>query len=293
MFSGSWVAIITPFTADGSVDYAAWARLLEFHASHGTHGIIIAGSTGEAAALSDAELLQLTQQACMQLAGRVPVVVGAGCQTTAATVARVTWLSQLPIAGLMVVTPCYLRPTQQGLYLHYAAVDAATRLPIMLYNVPARTAVDLLPATVARLAELPNIRAIKEAVPEISRIEDLAARCPDGFAILSGDDPTACEAVLAGARGVVSVTANVAPATVAAVMNAALAGQAREARQLDARVAQLHTSLFVEPNPIPVKWAVAQLGLVQPLMRLPLTTLSLECQAPLKSILQRAGVLSE
>src|SRR3984885_2012737 len=213
MFSGSLVAIVTPMRPDGAVDFDAWGRLIDFHAHAGTSGIVVGGTTGESATLSDAELGELTQRACALARGRMAVIAGAGPSSTAATVARVRWLSGLPVDALLVVTPAYNRPSQEGLYLHYAAVAAAARKPLLLYNVPARTAVDMLPPTVARLAQLPGIAGIKEAVPEVARVRELLERCPARFVVLSGDDATACASLAAGARGVLSVTANLPPCT--------------------------------------------------------------------------------
>lgn len=274
MFSGSLVAAITPMRHDDTIDFDAWSRLIDFHAAHGTSGVVVGGTTGESAALTDAELDELTSRACERAAGRLQVIAGAGTSNTAASVARAARLSRLGVAALLVVTPAYVRPTQQGLFRHFEAVAQASAVPLILYNVPSRTAVDLLPQTVARLAVLPRIAAIKEAVASMERIEQLVALAPPGFAVLSGDDATAREAVARGARGVISVTANVAPRQVAAMIAAALAGDTRRAAELDARLAGLHEALFVEPNPIPAKWIASRLlGLVPPGIRLPLTPL--------------------
>jgi 4-hydroxy-tetrahydrodipicolinate synthase len=291
MFSGSLVAIVTPLHSDGTLDFEAWARLLDWHLANGTRGIVIGGTTGESATLTDAELRELTLRACAQLAGRLPVLVGAGSSSTAATVARVAWLSQLPVDALLLVTPAYNRPPQQGLYLHFAAAAGAAGKPIVLYNVPARTAVDLQPATVGRLAALRGIVGIKEAVPEAARVRELVAATPAGFVVLSGDDASAREAIGAGARGVISVTANVAPRAMSEMVATALAGERVRAQQLDARLAALHRELFVEANPIPVKWLLAEQGLIGPALRLPLTPLALEFQARVRSAGQAAGVL--
>lgn len=274
MFSGSLVAVITPMRPDTSVDFAAWERLIDLHLANGTNGIVVGGTTGESATITDAELRELTQRACAQVRGRIPVIAGAGTSSTATTVERVRWLSELPLDGLLVVTPAYVRPTQEGLYLHYAAVAEAARKPVLLYNVPARTAVDLQPQTVGRLSQLSIIAGVKEAVPGAERITDLLGSCREDFAILSGDDATAREAIEAGARGVISVTANVAPRAMADMVASALRGDRPLAERLDARLAGLHRALFIEPNPIPVKWAVAQGGLIADGIRLPLTPLS-------------------
>jgi 4-hydroxy-tetrahydrodipicolinate synthase len=288
MFSGSLVAVVTPMRADTSVDFDAWARLIELHLAAGTNGIIVGGTTGESATLADAELRELTQRACEQVRGRIPVLVGAGTSSTATTVERVRWLSELPVDGLLVVTPAYNRPTQEGLYLHYAAVAEAARKPVILYNVPGRTAVDMKPETVSRLSQLSSIVGVKEAVPGRERVAELLGRCRADFVILSGDDATACEAILAGAHGVISVTANVAPRAMAGMVASALRRDLADARQLDARLAPLHRELFIEPNPIPAKWALAATGLIGGGIRLPLTPLSPACHATVRAALRAA-----
>ena len=290
-FSGSLVAIVTPMRPDGAIDREAWARLLDFHLANGTNGIVVGGTSGESATLREAELRELVEHACAQVRGRIPVLAGAGTSSTASTVERVGWLSELPIDGLLLVTPAYNRPTQEGLYQHFAAAATAARRPIVLYNVPSRTAVDLLPATVARLARVAGIVGVKEAVPQMSRVRELIEVTPKGFAVLSGDDATAREALGCGARGVISVTANVAPRAMSDMVAAALAGDAGRARQLDAPLAGLHRELFVEANPIPVKWTLAQMGLIGPALRLPLTPLAEGCQAQLRAAARAAGVL--
>lgn len=290
MFSGSLVAAITPMRHDGTIDPEAWRRLIDFHASHGTSALVVGGTTGESAALTDDELVELTRQAVQHAAGRLPIIAGAGTSSTAVSVARAARLSQLGVAGLLVVTPAYVRPTQEGLYRHFEAIAAASRVPVILYNVPSRTAVDLLPATVVRLAALPRIVALKEAVGSMERVRELVQRAPPGFTILSGDDPTAREAVAAGARGVVSVTANVAPRQVADMIAAALAGDRQRAAELDARLAGLHEALFIEPNPIPAKWIAMKLGLAPAGIRLPLTPLEPLHEAPLRRAMMAAGI---
>jgi len=290
MFSGSYVAIVTPMRADGAVDYGAWERLLELHVAQGTRGIVVGGTTGESPTLLDAELRELVTRARDQLRGRAQLLAGAGTSSTAATVERAAWIGALGVDALLVVTPAYNKPTQEGLFQHYRAVAAASPVPLMLYNVPGRTAVDMLPQTVARLARLPRVVAIKEAVADIGRVRELVAACGPGFDVLSGDDASAREAVLAGGRGVVSVTANVAPRQVSEVMAAALAGRAAEAAALDSRLAALHERLFLEANPIPVKWVMSELGLIGPDLRLPLTPLSERFHERLRDAMRAAGL---
>jgi 4-hydroxy-tetrahydrodipicolinate synthase len=291
MFSGSLVAIVTPMRPDGRVDFEAWARLVDFHLQNGTSGIVVGGSTGESATLRDSELRELTERACEQARRRIPIIVGAGSSSTATTVERVGWLSELPVDGLLIVTPAYNRPTQEGLYLHFAAAAEAARKPIILYNVPARTAVDMLPATVGRLSQLPGIVSVKEAVTEPGRVRALVDACKKDFAVLSGDDATARNAMREGARGVISVTANVAPRAMADMIAAALRGDHAAAATLDAPLAALHRDLFVEANPIPSKWALARMGLMGEGIRLPLTPLSAAAQPVVLAALRGAGLV--
>jgi len=291
MFSGSLVAIATPMRPDGAVDLGAWERLLDFHAASGTSGIVVGGTTGESATLTDPEIWQLTERACTHVRKRMQIIVGAGTSSTASTVERARRLSELPIDGLLIVTPAYNRPTQEGLYQHFAAVARAARAPVVMYNVPARTAVDMLPATVQRLSQLPEIVAVKEAVPDLERVRQLVDLCPKSFAVLSGDDATARRSVLAGAKGVISVTANVAPRAMSDMVAAALKGDAAAAAQLDEPIATLHRDLFLEANPIPTKWALTRMGMIESGIRLPLTELSAQYQPAVLAALSTAGVL--
>jgi 4-hydroxy-tetrahydrodipicolinate synthase len=291
MFSGSLVAIVTPMHADGGLDFQAWSRLLDLHLENGTSGIVVGGTTGESATLTDAELKELTQRACDQVRGRIQVIAGAGTSSTATTVERVRWLSQLPVDGVLIVTPAYNRPTQEGLFRHYEAAAAAATVPVIAYNVPSRTAVDLLPATVARIAQLPRVTAVKEAVPSAARVREIVSLVPPAFVVLSGDDASARAVIQAGARGVISVTANVAPRAMADMIAAALRGDATAAAQLDAGLAPLHENLFLEANPIPAKWALARMGLMGAGLRLPLTELAAQFRPDLERALRQAGAL--
>jgi 4-hydroxy-tetrahydrodipicolinate synthase len=207
IFAGSLVAIVTPFQDDGSVDWQAWSRLIDFHLQGGTTGLVVGGTTGESPTLTEAELVELTHRARQLVAGRMQIIVGCGTSCTATTVERVQLYSGQGVDGLLLVTPVYNRPTQQGLFLHFEAAARVARVPVILYNVPSRTAVDLLPETVVRLARVANIAAIKEAVPSMQRFRDLAAGCPAGFSLLSGDDATARDSMANGASGVM-VTGN-------------------------------------------------------------------------------------
>jgi 4-hydroxy-tetrahydrodipicolinate synthase len=276
---------------DGSIDHAAWARLLDFHVAGGTRGVVVAGTTGEGAALADSEIVELARRACEQVKGKMLVIAGAGSSNTAQTVSRARALSELPLDALLVVTPAYVRPTQEGLFQHYSAVAQASRLPILLYNVPTRTAVDMLPETVSRLSRVPNIVGIKEAVPEVARIRALVESCGPEFALLSGDDASARETLFSGCTGVISVTANIAPRGMADLVAAAAAGNRAAAEAADAPLAALHRDLFLEGNPIPVKWALRQMGLIEAGLRLPMTELSVGYHARLAASLRAAGVL--
>jgi len=290
MFSGSLVAIVTPMRPDGRVDFEAWARLVDFHLQNGTSGIVVGGSTGESATLKDAELRELSDRASQQVRGRMPIIVGAGSSSTASMVERVSWLSELAIDGLLIVTPAYNRPTQEGLYRHFAAAAEAARKPIILYNVPSRTAVDLKPETAGRLSQLPGIVAIKESVTEPGRIPALLQACRKDFCVLSGEDAVALRQIRTGIRGVISVTANVVPRAVADVMAAGLRGDFAAAEKLDAPLAALHRDLFIESNPIPTKWALARMGLMEEGIRLPLTPLSAGAQPAVLAAMRAAGV---
>jgi 4-hydroxy-tetrahydrodipicolinate synthase len=291
MFSGSLVAIVTPMRDDGSIDYNAWTRLIDWHIESGSSGVVVGGSTGESATLTDAELWELSSIACEHARRRIAMIVGVGSSSTAICVARARRFSQLGIEGLLVVTPAYNRPTQEGLYRHFAAIAEASAKPMILYNVPSRTAVDMLPATIGRLSQLGGIAAVKEAVPGPERVRELLAICREGFVVLSGDDVTARDAILAGARGVISVTANVAPGAMADMVAAALCGDRESAARLDGQLAALHRDLFLETNPIPVKWALAQAGRIERGIRLPLTELSAACQPAVLAALQRVAAL--
>jgi 4-hydroxy-tetrahydrodipicolinate synthase len=291
MFSGSLVAIVTPMRGDGSIDHAAWARLIDWHIESGTSGLVVGGTTGESATLTDSELWELAERACAQARHRLSVIVGVGSSGTAACIERARRFSQLPLEGLLVVTPAYNRPSQEGLYRHFAAVAEAATKPLILYNVPSRTAVDMLPETVGRLSQLERIAAVKEAVPGAERVHELVEVCRRGFTVLSGDDATAREAILAGAKGVISVTANVAPAAMAAMVQAAMRGDRSSAARLDGPLAALHHSLFLEANPIPVKWALAQAGRIDGGIRLPLTELSAAHRPAVLAALREAAAL--
>jgi 4-hydroxy-tetrahydrodipicolinate synthase len=290
-FAGAHVALVTPFNPGGEIDWDAWSRLLDFHVRHGTDGVVVCGTTGESPTVTDRELRELLQRAQAQVRGRLKIIAGAGTNSTAGTIARVREMSDLGVDGLLLVTPAYNRPTQEGLYRHFEAAAAASAVPVILYNVPTRTAVDMLPETVARLAVLPRVVALKEAVASMDRIRALRNVCPAAFQILSGDDATAREALRAGCCGVISVTGNVAPALMRDMIAAAARGDHAEAARIDAKLAGLHDKLFVETNPIPVKWALARMGLLHDALRLPLTELSARYHHDVAAALRQADII--
>ena len=292
MFSGSLVAIVTPMTEGGALDWPAWDRLMDFHLGAGTDGIVVAGTTGESPALSLDEIEELTRRAVARCRGRLKVIVGAGTHSTATTVARTGTLSRLGVDAVMLVTPYYNKPPQEGLYRHFMAAADASAVPLILYNVPSRTGVDLLPATVARLARHPRIAALKEATGQLGRARELLSLLP-GFTVLSGDDATAIDLMSAGAKGVISVTANVAPRAVREACAAALAGDFVMARAIDATLQPMHKDLFVEANPIPVKWAVARMGLMGNAIRLPLVELAAVHHETVLRAMNAAGIKLE
>jgi 4-hydroxy-tetrahydrodipicolinate synthase len=288
MFTGSLVALVTPMSEDGALDLEAWDRLIDLQLRSGTSGVVVGGSTGESVALAEGEQDDLLARARRIAAGRMAIIAGVGGSSTLAVAARARALAATAADALLAVTPAYNRPTQEGLYRHFIAIAEAATVPVLLYNVPTRTGVDLSPATVARLATHPRIVGIKEAVGDIARVRELLAVVPAGFVVLSGDDPTACAAVLAGAHGVISVTANVLPEAVAAVISAALRGEREAALQLDAGLQGLHRALGIEPNPIPIKWAMADAKLINAGIRLPLTWLGAASQPQLRTALRLA-----
>ena len=270
---GSITALATPFTAAGDIDYQAWQRLLEGQLVGGTQAIVVAGSTGEAAALEDVEFERLLSVTVEFIRGRIPVLAGTGMQSTAKTIAQTLRARDCGASAALIVTPPYVRPTQTGLLVHYTALAEQGGLPIVLYNVPSRTGVDLLPETVAQLRSHPGIVGIKEARGELERIRALLPLRAEGFTVLSGDDPTAGEAMLAGADGVISVASNVIPATLRRLCDHARAGEADAVRLINNQIAALLRFLAVEPNPIPVKALLTRLGMGTGL-RLPLLPIS-------------------
>ena len=293
MFHGSIPALVTPMRDDGAIDFDAWDALLDFHVREGSDGVVVGGTTGESPVLDRSELEELVRRARSRLAGRIPVIAGSGTNCTAKTVALSEAVAAAGADALLVVTPYYNKPTQEGLYRHFAAVADAVDVPLILYNVPGRTACDMLPETVARLSRHPRIAGVKEATGDLGRGRAVLEQSRPGFLLLSGDDPTAAGLIGIGARGVISVTANVAPRAMHELCAAGLAGRHDEARAIDERLVPLHRALFVESNPIPAKWAVHRLGLIGTGIRLPLTWLREEHEGAVSAAMRAAGVLGD
>lgn len=284
------VAVVTPMTAAGEIDLQAWEGLLQWHAQQGTDAVVVVGTTGESPTVTLAEAGELVRRAVMVLGDRVPVIAGTGTNSTASTIERTRALAAAGAQAALVVTPYYNKPTQEGLYQHFRAVADASPIPIILYNVPSRTGVDLQPDTVVRLASHPRILGVKESTGSLARVEELVARCGDDLEIYSGEDPIAVQSIAAGARGLISVTANVAPALMHEMCTHALAGRLEQAEAIDDRLQGLHRALFTESNPIPVKWAVAELGHIPGGLRLPLTPLSPQHHAVVREAMRAAGI---
>lgn len=293
MFRGSLVALVTPMLADGTVDYDSLEKLVEYQKKNGTDGLIIMGTTGEAATIPFAEQLQVLSFVLEINAGAMKIIAGNGSNSTAEAVEKTKMLTELPIDGFLTVTPYYNKPTQAGMLAHFKAVAAATDKPVLLYNVPGRTGVDLKAETVAELAKFANIVGIKEATGSMERLAELQQLCAAEFDLLSGDDASAAEFVLRGGHGVISVTTNVAPAGMSAMIRAARQGDRELALATDATLQGLHRDLFIESNPIPSKWALWRLGLMQTdAARLPLTSLEPIHHLAIEQALKQANLLS-
>ncbi len=293
-FSGSIVALVTPMhagvQAETALDEHALARLVEFHIDNGTDGIVAVGTTGESATLNEEEHLATVRRVVALVKGRVPVIAGTGANSTHEAIRLTRHAKSAGVDACLLVTPYYNKPTQEGLYLHHKAVAEAVDIPQILYNVPSRTACDMQPATVARLAKVPNIIGIKEATGDFSRLTAIAELCGKDFLLLSGDDATACDFILKGGHGVISVTANVAPKLMHDLCVLAAGGDAAGAHAVDEKLQPLHRDLFVEANPIPVKWAVERMGLMDAGIRLPLTWLSADRQGVVREAMRHAGI---
>lgn len=290
MITGSIVALVTPMSPNGEVDSEALSKLIEYHIDSGTSALGIAGTTGESATLTMKEHADVIRFAVECAADRIPVIAGTGSNSTHEAIELTVAAAEAGAHSVLLVTPYYNRPPQEGLYQHFCQVAGSVNIPIILYNVPGRTGVDLSNDTVMRLSEVGNINGLKDATGDVDRGADLIARLPDTFAVYSGDDATALELMRHGAKGNVSVTANIAAAQVAAVCRLALAGDFPGAAAVNSQLSALNDALFLESNPVPVKWAMAELGMVQEGIRLPLVTLSSDHHAALRAAMQQAGL---
>jgi len=291
MFKGSIVALVTPMLSNGDVDFSQLETLIEFHIQQGTQALVIAGTTGESATLSPVEHCDLLNKSYEMIKQRLPMIAGTGANSTAEAIELTRCAGKCGAEAALLVTPYYNKPTQRGLILHHQAIAEAVDIPQLLYNVPGRTACDMQADTVAELAKLPNIVGIKEATGSMERLADIKRQVADDFALLTGDDSTTCEFILNGGHGAISVTANVVPAKMARMCELARQGKADEARAADAEIAELHRLLFIESNPIPVKWAVSQMGYCDLNLRLPMTVLDEKFQQPLRQALLACGAL--
>jgi len=291
MIQGSIVAIVTPMHEDGSLDLAAFRALIDFHVAQGTDGIVVVGTTGESPTVDVEEHELLIAEAVKHAAKRIPIIAGTGANSTKEAIELASFSKKVGADASLTVVPYYNKPTQEGLYLHFKTIAEAVDMPHILYNVPGRTVADMSNDTVLRLAQIPNIVGIKDATGNIERGSDLLQRMPNDFAIYSGDDASTLALMMLGARGTISVTANVAPKLMHDMCAAALKGDVAKARKINFRLLALHRNLFIEANPIPVKWAVARMGMMKNTLRLPLTPLSQTAHALVEAAMRQAGSL--
>ncbi|MFM7812513.1 MAG: 4-hydroxy-tetrahydrodipicolinate synthase [Acinetobacter junii] len=288
---GSIVAIVTPMYEDGSVDWKSLEKLVEWHIQQGTHSIVAVGTTGEASTLSMEEHTQVIKEVIRVANKRIPIIAGTGANSTREAIELTKAAKELGADAALLVTPYYNKPTQEGLYQHYKAIAEAVDIPQILYNVPGRTGVDMQNETVIRLADVKNIIGIKDATGDVPRGQALIEGLAGKMAVYSGDDETAWELMLLGAKGNISVTANVAPKQMSDVCEAALAGDKEKAQRLNQQIANLHNILFCESNPIPVKWALHEMGYISTGLRLPLTPLAEQYREPIRNSLKAAGII--
>lgn len=291
MISGSMVALVTPMDAQGGLDWDNLSKLVDFHLQEGTNAIVAVGTTGESATLDVHEHVEVIRRVVDQVNGRIPVIAGTGANSTREAIELTQNAQSVGADACLLVTPYYNKPTQEGLYQHFRHIAEAVAIPQILYNVPGRTACDMLPETVERLSKVANIIGIKEATGDLQRAQEILDRVSADFLVYSGDDATAVELMLMGGKGNISVTANVAPRAMAELCAAAMAGDAVTARAINERLMPLHKNLFIESNPIPVKWALSEMGLMADGIRLPLTWLSPRCHEPLRQAMRQSGVL--
>jgi 4-hydroxy-tetrahydrodipicolinate synthase len=293
MIKGSIVAIVTPMHADGSLDYPGLRKLIDWHIAEGTDGIVIVGTTGESATVSVQEHCELIKLAVEHTKGRIPIIAGTGGNSTDEAIMLTRYAKDVGADAALLVVPYYNRPTQEGMYRHFKAIAEAVDLPIILYNVPGRTVADMSNETVLRLTAIPNIVGLKDATGNIGRGAELLRLAPKSFAVYSGDDPTAMALMFCGGAGNISVTANVAPRAMHELCVAAMNGEIAKAIAINNKVIPLHAKLFVEPNPVPVKWAMAEMGLMPAGLRLPLAPLAAEFHDTVRAALREAGVLPQ
>ncbi|WP_296180616.1 4-hydroxy-tetrahydrodipicolinate synthase [Pseudomonas sp. UBA1879] len=291
MIAGSMVALVTPMDAQGRLDWDSLSKLVDFHLKEGTNAIVAVGTTGESATLDVNEHIEVIRHVVKQVAGRIPVIAGTGANSTREAVELTQNAKDAGADACLLVTPYYNKPTQEGLYQHFKHIAEAVDIPQILYNVPGRTSCDMKAETVIRLSKVKNIIAIKEATGDLQRAKDILAGVESDFLVYSGDDATAVELILLGGKGNISVTANVAPRDMADLCKAAIAGDATTARAIHEKLMPLNKTLFIESNPIPVKWALHEMGLMPDGIRLPLTWLSESCHEPVRQALRQSGVL--
>jgi 4-hydroxy-tetrahydrodipicolinate synthase len=290
MFTGSMVAVATPMNEDGSIDYDSYENLIEFHIENKTDAIVPVGTTGESATIDHDEHCKIVSFVVNKVSKRIPVIAGTGANSTSEAIALTKYAYEAGVDGCLSVTPYYNKPTQEGLYQHYKAIAEAVPVPLIPYNVPGRTSVDMLPKTVERFLKINNIVAVKEAIGDLKRIKELVDICGSKINILSGDDLTAMEALLIGGKGVITVTGNIAPKYMHLMCKAAIEGDRKLAQEYDKKIVGLHKDLFLESNPIPTKWALHKMGLIKKGIRLPLTSFSEEHHAKLLNSMQLAEV---
>jgi 4-hydroxy-tetrahydrodipicolinate synthase len=293
MIKGSIVAIVTPMHADGSLDYPGLRKLIDWHIAEGTDGIVIVGTTGESATVTVEEHCELIKLAVEHTRGRIPIIAGTGGNSTAEAIKLTDYAKSVGADAALLVVPYYNRPTQEGMYRHFKAIAEAVDLPIILYNVPGRTVADMSNETILRLTAIPNIVGVKDATGNLGRGTELLRMVPKSFAVYSGDDPTAMALMFCGGAGNISVTANVAPRAMHELCVAAMNGETAKAIEINNKVLPLHQKLFVEPNPVPVKWALAEMGMMPAGLRLPLAPLSADCHDTVRAALRDAGVLPQ
>jgi len=291
MIQGSIVALVTPMTKDGTIDEPALKRLVEFHVEQGTDALVAVGTTGESATLDDHEHCHVIKLVVDLVAGRMPVIAGTGANCTREAIDLTERARQAGADACLLVTPYYNKPTQEGLYLHYKAVAEAVDIPQILYNVPGRTGCDMLPETVGRLAKIKNIVGVKEATGKLERVKQIRELTGPEFALYTGDDATSLEFCLLGGNGTITVTGNVAPKQLHEMIIAAMRGDRVTAEAIDGKLTGLHEHLFIQSNPIPVKWALSEMGLIGKGIRLPLTWLSEDCMPSVRAAMQQAGAL--